>query len=91
MDTNYLKTGNLTVNDVEIGYGIRESDWINIDPYVVEFLSDDGDLLGDLPMNKDDYECLDLIDLGETVFCAAESGMLPEVADYCNIQMFGGE
>lgn len=23
MDTNYLKTGNLTVNNVEIGYGIH--------------------------------------------------------------------
>lgn len=89
MDTNYLKTGNLTVNNVEIGYGIRETP-DDLEPYAFEVLSADGDFLGDLPMSKDDYDNLNLIWLDDTVYSAAEDGLLPDVAEYCGIAC-GGE
>lgn len=89
MDANYLKTGNLTVNNVEIGYGIRETPE-DTEPYAFEVLSADGNFLGGLPMGKDDYDNLDLIWLDETVYSAAEGGRLPGVAEYCEIAC-GGE
>lgn len=89
MDASYLKTGNLTVNNVEIGYGIRETP-DDPEPYAFEVLSADGDLLGNLPMGKDEYDNLDLIWLDETVYSAAEGGRLPDVAEYCGIEC-GGE
>lgn len=87
----YVKGGLMTVNGTEIEYKVRkDTEQMLGDEFVIEFYKD-GEFLGDLPMGEDDCECIHLIDLEETVCCAAMDGLLPDVGIACGIPGCGCE